>query len=445
MNADPRASLIVPVHDCEPYLPRLLGSIDAQTSRDFEVIFIDDCSTDASAKILAGYAAKTADIGVRALSTAESPAPADGNGPRGPSAARNIGIDAARGEYLMFLDGDDFMEPALVERALGRADETGADIVIWDLWFYNDVLERIQYPYVGTLTFEYFAGKDVFCYRDNPDRIFTSFQNWVWNKMFRADMVRREGLRFDEGLHRTEDAPFTCVALARAERIALMYERLSNYRILASKPSLMGSVSARPLDFVNAFLLLRSQLEERGLFDETRRSFVNWCAGGIVSNLDALSPYGVFLMLYRRLQAGGLDELGLTADLPEGYYFDPESRRRQDDDARGVPRDAPAGVAAHRSAPRRRGPRGDLGPRGRRGARPRARGGARAPRRGAQTEPRRGRRASRRGRQAARVDLLPARQRHRPARRRGARRDPAQKEPVTPTREASRRHDHMQR
>lgn len=330
MNADPRASLIVPVHDCEPYLPRLLGSIDAQTSRDFEVIFIDDCSTDASAKILAEYAAKTADIGVRALSTAESPAPADGNGPRGPSAARNIGIDAARGEYLMFLDGDDFMEPALVERALGRADETGADIVIWDLWFYNDVLERIQYPYVGTLTFEYFAGKDVFCYRDNPDRIFTSFQNWVWNKMFRADMVRREGLRFDEGLHRTEDAPFTCVALARAERIALMYERLSNYRILASKPSLMGSVSARPLDFVNAFLLLRSQLEERGLFDETRRSFVNWCAGGIVSNLDALSPYGVFLMLYRRLQAGGLDELGLTADLPEGYYFDPESRRTVD-------------------------------------------------------------------------------------------------------------------
>lgn len=110
-------SVIVPVYNVEPYLRKCLDSIVGQTFRDLEILVIDDGSTDGSGKICDEYAEK--DERVRVFHTEN----------RGLSAARNLGLDNASGEWIGFVDSDDWIESDMYEVLLDKALETGADVV----------------------------------------------------------------------------------------------------------------------------------------------------------------------------------------------------------------------------------------------------------------------------------------------------------------------------
>ena len=110
-------SVIVPVYNAEPYLRECLDSIVSQTYPHLEILLIDDGSTDASGAICDGYAEQ--DARIRIVHQANA----------GPSAARNVGLDAATGEYILFADADDKLHPSLAERLVTRAEDTGADLV----------------------------------------------------------------------------------------------------------------------------------------------------------------------------------------------------------------------------------------------------------------------------------------------------------------------------
>jgi glycosyltransferase involved in cell wall biosynthesis len=113
----PKVSVIIPVHNTEPYLRRCLDSVTGQTLRDIEIICVNDASPDNSGEILREYAAK--DGRVRVIEFEKN---------RGVSAARNAGIDAARGEYIGFVDSDDWVDLEFYEKLYAKARETGADI-----------------------------------------------------------------------------------------------------------------------------------------------------------------------------------------------------------------------------------------------------------------------------------------------------------------------------
>lgn len=113
----PFLSIIVPVYNVEPYLPKCLDSILAQTFTDFEVLLIDDGSTDGSSALADSYAAK--DARVRSFHKK--------NG--GHMSARQAGFEKAVGEYIAFVDSDDWIDPAMYERMCAAADEYGADMV----------------------------------------------------------------------------------------------------------------------------------------------------------------------------------------------------------------------------------------------------------------------------------------------------------------------------
>ena len=117
-----KLSVIIPVYNAEKYLRECVDSVLDQTEKDLEIILVNDGSPDASGAIIAEYAARFPDK-VTAI-TVE-------NGGQG--RARNIGIDAARGEFLSFIDSDDYIEPDMYALMLTAADENGADVVVCDM------------------------------------------------------------------------------------------------------------------------------------------------------------------------------------------------------------------------------------------------------------------------------------------------------------------------
>ena len=113
----PKVSVIIPVYNVEPYLRRCLDSVIHQTLSDIEIICINDCSPDNSLAILQEYAAK--DPRVKVIDFAEN---------KGVSVARNTGMDAATGEYIGFVDSDDYVDLDFYEKLYARAKSTGADV-----------------------------------------------------------------------------------------------------------------------------------------------------------------------------------------------------------------------------------------------------------------------------------------------------------------------------
>ena len=114
---NPKVSVIIPVYGAEAFLPDCIASLRAQTLRDIELIFICDGSPDHSLAIL--RKAETLDSRIRVIAFEEN---------QGVSAARNAGLDAARGDYIGFCDGDDWAEPEMVETLYRAAEDNRADI-----------------------------------------------------------------------------------------------------------------------------------------------------------------------------------------------------------------------------------------------------------------------------------------------------------------------------
>lgn len=119
MEQMPKVSIIVPVYNVERYLRQCLDSLVNQTYQNIEIICVDDGSTDASSEILTEYALKNSKV--RVIRQENS----------GLSAARNVGFSFATGEYVMYVDSDDWIDVCTCEKAVFKAEEHAADLVMW--------------------------------------------------------------------------------------------------------------------------------------------------------------------------------------------------------------------------------------------------------------------------------------------------------------------------
>ena len=114
-----KVSIIIPVYNVEKYLPKCLDSVVGQSYADLEIICIDDGTPDGSAAVILSYAEKDGRI---KLISQEN---------QGLSGARNTGIGAATGEYIVFLDGDDWLDTEAIKAAVEKAERNSADVVMW--------------------------------------------------------------------------------------------------------------------------------------------------------------------------------------------------------------------------------------------------------------------------------------------------------------------------
>lgn len=184
-------SIIVPIYKVEKYLPKCIESLIKQTYRDIEIILVDDGSPDGCPQICDEYAAKDSRIIVIHQKNA------------GVSAARNAGLDIAKGEYIGFVDPDDWVAPKMYEKMLDAIRENQADMVICGYDYYSEsgtVDEKRRYQIRET---ELISQKEVMRrFSDMPPTI----RHGVVNKLFRNNLLPVG--RFKIGLHSSEDVFF---------------------------------------------------------------------------------------------------------------------------------------------------------------------------------------------------------------------------------------------
>lgn len=217
MNKETKVSVSIPVYNTEKYLRQCLDSVVNQTLRDIEIICVDDGSTDGSIEILREYEQK--DSRVKVLCQKNQYA----------GVARNNGLNYASGEYVFFMDSDDYCCHELLERAVDRAKMVDADIVVFDHECYDESTGRTEKKQDVTLN-QLPEGCNVFNYRTNPRRIMSIINPVPWNKLLRRDFLLQWNLTF-EPLASTNDITFSALCAACAERITYISERMVTYRV----------------------------------------------------------------------------------------------------------------------------------------------------------------------------------------------------------------------
>lgn len=229
MTVQPLITIMIPVYNIEPYIEKCLQSVCNQTYENLQIIIVDDCSTDGSLQICELYAEKHRNIQVVHNQTNQ-----------GLSASRNIAMTYATGDFYLFIDGDDWIEEDLCEKAVELLREDGrADTVHWG---YQSVLEDgtvlsqsnpILYPqkyieqpqifdeFIGTLVvslndlYNWFTSKQSYY-----DAIHSKKQmGTVWRYLLSSEIIRKNNLQFNLHAGRGEDIVFVISYLQNCKRI----------------------------------------------------------------------------------------------------------------------------------------------------------------------------------------------------------------------------------
>lgn len=269
----PFFSVIVPVHNVEGYLDEALASACGQSFADIEVLCVDDGSTDGSAAILERWAAR--DRRVRLLSQAN----------RGVSAARNAALDAARGEAVMFLDGDDRLDRRACERLHEVFDRERPDIVTFGARCFPEGaasrhLEECLSP--RDALYEGFSEDILFKENSRP---------YMWRSAFSRKLLDDGGVRFPEGLPVGEDQVFYFRAYPRSSKTAFISDKLYEYRVAregSAMDAAAGDDAARVRDHVAVVEAIAGEWADQGWFARYGWETLGWLAEFVALDLRSL-------------------------------------------------------------------------------------------------------------------------------------------------------------
>lgn len=269
----PLISVLVPAYNVETYLPRCLDSLIAQTLPGLEIIVVNDGSTDTTGAILDGYACRFPGI-IHAVHKE--------NG--GISAARNTALAMATGEYIGFMDSDDAAVPEMYESLEATARRLKADLVCCGR-------EDIRGDDGGgaPITFLPAPIEDVVDIREHPEAL-TSMSPFLWDKLFRHEVIRAHGLRFREDINFCEDFLFVLCYLLRAGRMASIREPLYLYTV-SRQGAMTSTYGANILQIPVAFRGILAALSEAGGTEAFLAALLPAFARIYVHRLDAFIHY----------------------------------------------------------------------------------------------------------------------------------------------------------
>ncbi|MBP3655899.1 MAG: glycosyltransferase [Clostridia bacterium] len=303
-----KVSVIMPIYNVAPYLRECLDSVCKQTLREIQIICVDDGSSDGSLEILREYEA--ADPRVLVLAQKNS----------GAGQARNYGLQHVQGEYISLLDGDDFFEPDMLEKAYAHARRHSAQVTVFkSKRFYEESGEYRNSDWA--VREKDLPQKACFAANEVKEDIFGAIQGYTWNKLFETAYIRELGIEF-QNTPVFNDAFFVYAALISAQRIAVMNEYLVVQRIRAMRDSTTNRRSLYTDCSWRCLRALQAFIEKNGLMQRFGRDFHNYAVHLLGVDLESKADYNRSVML-SCLRSGWMQDLGLFGH-GDGYYYEPE-------------------------------------------------------------------------------------------------------------------------
>ena len=246
----PIVSLIAPIYKVEQFVDKMILSLTGQTYKNIEILLVDDGSPDTCGAICDRHA--SCDSRITVIHKA--------NG--GVSSARNAGIEKATGAYIMFIDGDDWLESDCVAYFVSLIQHTGSDMAFSDKNF--TTRNRVQ---TVNDRFEVITGEEAAC-----RFLYPGVSIGCWNKIYRADFIKRNNLRFPDTIS-GEGMQFIVNAAQRTKCVGLGHRKVYNYRLNNAASAVTShnlQIGLKAQDSINAI--------KRDLLIKTPRltNAVNW-------------------------------------------------------------------------------------------------------------------------------------------------------------------------
>ena len=256
--ANPTISVIIPVYNVEAYVEKCVRSVLAQTFGDLEVLCVDNGSTDQSVAVLNRLA--TEDNRVRVFSVENL----------GPGHSRNKGLDEARGQYILFVDSDDFVAPDLCAFLYEKIQDEQLDIAACEYYLYHNASgasEKVSHRFELRCKYDLSAAAGDTA-ADFADFAFAS--PFVWGKLYRREIIENRQIRFPLGA--VEDAPFSVSCLVQCKRVKRFEKYLYYYRV-GREGSISGKGERMLLDGIRNFGVLEHNLKSYGVFEAVKETF----------------------------------------------------------------------------------------------------------------------------------------------------------------------------
>ena len=269
-------SVVMPVYNACGYLRPAIESVMAQTLKDIEIICVDDGSTDTSLDMIKIF--QQSDDRIRIITETNA----------GPGLARNNGLKRARGEYVAFLDADDFYDPDMLEVMYNTAKEKDLDVVIAKY----DIFENKKGKFRENVENEYskiYDGGVVTSKNEHPDHILESTSGSAWNKLFKRSFIVEKGITFLPEIMMFEDVYFTVSALAFAERVAKVDDVLVHHRVYKHQSRVRTFRKYFPHIPV-AFEKTKEFLMRGGMYEPLKNGFLNLSCSRCYHIFNLLKP-----------------------------------------------------------------------------------------------------------------------------------------------------------
>lgn len=249
-----KVSIIIPAYNVQDYIGTCLESLVRQTMSDLELLIINDGSTDNTREVIESYREKYPDM-IRAFHVE--------NG--GAAEARNIGLNEATGEYIGFVDSDDYVREDTYELLYNTAKEKDAEIVCSGYC-------RVGVHSIRRMPFgnSKIKAEEVFDKNVFEEPLLFDEVPYLWNKIFRRDIIQDNNLRFHGDLRIYEDLVFTYEAFRFAKRISRVNEHLYHY-VVSRDTSLTYRFTEKRFDIIHAANLLNDFYKQQGVMTEQVR------------------------------------------------------------------------------------------------------------------------------------------------------------------------------
>lgn len=249
----PAISIIIPIYNVEKYLSRCLSSIEKQTFRNFEVIMVDDGSTDSSPKIAKDFAKR--DGRFRFFSQENL----------GASKTRNFAMKKAVGEYIAFVDSDDYISYRFLAVLYSAIRKSDADIAMCGFNIHYEQNGRNK-PVKSLKAGEYTREEALdYLLKDNEIRFF------IWNKLWKADLIKKNNIEFRDMYY--EDILFCTTAFNLIDKLVTVDSK-SYYYSRRTKTVLETSMTDKRInDYIYTVEFLRKFLEENSIYEKYKDSF----------------------------------------------------------------------------------------------------------------------------------------------------------------------------